>query len=569
MFRTIKNKPFMKISFATLVSALLLTFSANAQYVVNGNADSISCNCYRLTQAINTQSGSVWNSNMISLTDPFDFSFDVYLGSNNGGADGIAFVLQPISTAAGSTGGGMGYEGIDPSLAVEIDTYQNGWDPVNDHIAIQYAGNVDHNSAFNLAGPADALNGGANIEDALWHLLRVDWDPTSLTLDVYMDGSLRVSYTGDIVANVFSSDPMVFWGFTGSTGGLNNEHQFCLSIQPSATLSANSICEEESIVFSDDSYSSLGEVVSWDWDFGNGTTSTDENPGAVQFNDAGIYDIVQTIVDAAGCDASESFQITVHPNPQTDFVATAVCLGEETEFTSESTVQSGTITEWLWDLGDGTDGSGNALSHVYGAAGSYLVSLQIETDQGCIDSLVEVQVEVFSEPNADFTYVATSLDVVFSTELTTTEDAQWIILDTAYTGVVPFNYSFPDSGWYDVTLVVTNTNGCLDSVTYAIYVEGIPEYEVPNVFTPNGDDFNERFQPYTYAIIEANMKVFNRWGRPVYKYEGLVPPVDPWGWDGTVNGGANAATGTYYYILDLKSTNGTNFSEHGTVTLLR
>ena len=40
--------------------------------------------------------GSVWNENQISLVDPFDFTFDVYLGTNDGGADGIAFVLQRL-----------------------------------------------------------------------------------------------------------------------------------------------------------------------------------------------------------------------------------------------------------------------------------------------------------------------------------------------------------------------------------------------------------------------------------------------------------------------------------------
>ena len=109
----------------------------------------------------------------------------------------------------------------------------------------------------------------------------------------------------------------------------------------------------------------------------------------------------------------------------------------------------------------------------------------------------------------------------------------------------------------------------MDTVDYSIYIEGVPEYEIPNVFTPNGDAVNDRFQPETYAVAEAAMKIYNRWGRPVFVYEGAIPPVDSWGWDGTINGGAKAVSGTYYYILDLKGVNGDNFSEKGTVTLLR
>jgi hypothetical protein len=85
----------IRLLFLMLFIANGLFNQANAQYVLNGNAIQLSCNCYRLTEAVNAQAGSVWNSNMISLNDPFDFTFDVYLGTNNGnGADGIAFLLQ-------------------------------------------------------------------------------------------------------------------------------------------------------------------------------------------------------------------------------------------------------------------------------------------------------------------------------------------------------------------------------------------------------------------------------------------------------------------------------------------
>ena len=70
-----------------------------AQYTVNGNAQQVSCNCYDLTQEVINQSGSVWNNNKINLTQSFDFKFDINLGRfDANGADGMAFVLQPIST---------------------------------------------------------------------------------------------------------------------------------------------------------------------------------------------------------------------------------------------------------------------------------------------------------------------------------------------------------------------------------------------------------------------------------------------------------------------------------------
>ena len=75
------------------------------------------------------------------------------LGSNDGGADGMAFVLQNLDTGQGSTGGGLGYGGgapISPSMAIEFDTWYNGGtDPAavappstDDHIAFVENGNT-------------------------------------------------------------------------------------------------------------------------------------------------------------------------------------------------------------------------------------------------------------------------------------------------------------------------------------------------------------------------------------------------------------------------------------------
>lgn len=548
----------------------LASYSAQAQGAY-GNAVQLSCNCYRLTEAINNQGGFVWSNDKISLENAFDYTFDVYLGDIPGGADGIAFVLQPIGTNVGNTGGGMGYAGISPSLAMSIDTYDNGptqGDLVQDHVAIMANGSVFHNSADNLAGPEIALVSGANIEDGLWHVMRVSWDPTTTIINFYMDGSLRTTYTGDIITNIFGGDPLVYWGFTAATGGLNNRQEFCFSITPGLTADDNDICAGESVLFEDDSYSALGEVVSWEWNFNNGQVSSVQTPGDITFETPGTYWVTQTIVDAENCDASDSLEITVNPNPVADFTATDVCQGDEMDLVDQSTVANGTVNDWDWDLGNGTTDFGSSTSVVYEEAGSYDVQLVVSTAAGCVDSATAA-VTVFNNPVADGSFGSNSLDATFTTELGQDEEAYWVILDTAYNTLGELNYTFPDSGWYDVALVVTNANGCMDTAIYSIYVEGLPEYELPNVFTPNGDEFNERFQPETYAMTQATMKIYNRWGRPVFSFDGAVPPVDLWGWDGTINGGAKAAAGTYYYILDLKGVNGDNFSEQGTVTLVR
>ncbi|HET6767455.1 MAG TPA: hypothetical protein VFH08_08650, partial [Chitinophagaceae bacterium] len=220
----------LKLRKAILVTSLLscFPFLSFSQYILNGAAVKNSCNCYTLTSASFTQAGSVWNANKINLNDPFDFSFNVFLGCQDiNGADGIVFMLQPISTSIGSTGEGMGFSGIIPSIGITLDTWQNinRNDPIYDHISIQANGEPTHGT--DLAGPVQASLASENIEDCQWHVFRITWDPAALWLRAYFDGNLRIETRVDMIATIFSNDPNVFWGFTAATGGANNLQQFC------------------------------------------------------------------------------------------------------------------------------------------------------------------------------------------------------------------------------------------------------------------------------------------------------------------------------------------------------
>lgn len=296
----------------TLLLAILVILPKGlfSQYQINGNASALSCNCYQLTANLGNQSGSVWNTNNISLNQPFDFTFDIYLGCNDGGADGIVFGLQPIGTGVGTSGGGMGFAGVAPSVGFYIDTYQNGadFDPPADHFSINANGVILHDGGLNdYAGPASLP---FNIENCAWHTLRVTWDPVTQTLQGYINGVLYLTYTGDIITNVFSGNPNVFWGMTGATGGATNLQQFCTQLDTEwATALADYTCVGQPMQFLD-STSSFGQVVAWNWNFGDGTSSNLQDPSHL-FTADGIYNVTLTVTDASGCQDSVAYPFTV------------------------------------------------------------------------------------------------------------------------------------------------------------------------------------------------------------------------------------------------------------------
>ncbi|MEI6949438.1 MBG domain-containing protein, partial [Paraflavisolibacter sp. H34] len=206
-------------------NAVTIVFNENG-YLVNGSAASQGNGCFLLTPNALWQAGSVWYQNYLNLNANFDFTFNLFLGTNNGGADGLAFVLQPLSTSAGSSGAGIGYGGLTPSLAVEYDTWQND-DPWYDHIAIHKNGNTV-TSGLLVNPPVQASATSTNVEDGQWHTTRIVWNASLRKLTVYFDGVERTSYSGNIVADIFGGNNKVYWGFTAATGAASNEHKVCV-----------------------------------------------------------------------------------------------------------------------------------------------------------------------------------------------------------------------------------------------------------------------------------------------------------------------------------------------------
>ena len=255
--------------FILLYRSLLLLFfccyiisSSFGQYQLNGSARKDTGTCFVLTNDT-IQSASVWYLDQVDISESFDLNFKIFLGCNDAeGADGMAFVLQQVSTNVGSFGQGIGYFNIAPSLAVEIDTWQNADnnDPAYDHLSIQRNGVLEHGTPQNLAGPVPALADAGNIEDCEEHKLRVTWKPDSLLLKVYVDCELRISYTGDIINDIFNGDGNVYWGFTGATGGFANKQYFCLDyvsfLQQEQDIT---VCQNDSVQID------VGEGLSFNW----------------------------------------------------------------------------------------------------------------------------------------------------------------------------------------------------------------------------------------------------------------------------------------------------------------
>jgi gliding motility-associated-like protein len=481
------NDPIMKAGFRFTLSGLLsvcLYLSSLSQeqhpYIINGNAVQDNCNCYTLTPDVLTQAGSVWNKNKIDLRQSFDYQFNVFLGCKDAdGADGIVFVLQPISTSIGSTGQGLGFVGVKPSVGIPIDTWQNTDfnDPAYDHIGIYKNGDLVNGTGNTLAGPAPVLDNYGNIEDCQWHVFRISWDAPATTLSAFIDGKLCVQTVTDLVRDIFNNDPEVFWGFSAATGGESNVQKFCTSLNPGFSLPDDQkTCAPAVLAFRDSSLS-FGSILKWSWDFGDGTTYEGQDPPPHAYPQPGYYNVKLNILGNNGCLSDTLIhRITIGSKPEAGFTWSpeVVCANAPILLQDASSVQYGNIDTWNWDFSDGTVQSNtNPLSRSF-TAGLQQIRLTVQTREGCVSDPHTATINVTEKPRIRLSVEdACYGDPVHLKGTNISPEVAvrqwyWLTGDGGRDSSEAVVHYYPSEGTFPVTLYAENDAGCSSDTLHGL-----------------------------------------------------------------------------------------------------
>jgi len=180
---------------------------------------------------------------------------------------------------------------------------------------------------------------------------------------------------------------------------------------PAANFTANitSGCAPLTVAFTDQS---TGAPTSWNWQFGNGQLSTNQN-STVTYNTPGVYTVKLVVRNANGIDDEEKIDyITVYAAPTAAFSAnlTTACVPASIQFTDNSTTPPGvTISEWQWTFGDGGTSNVQNPTHTYNANGFYTVSLTVKSGSGCTHTAVYTNyIRIVSGITTNFTFLPPS-----------------------------------------------------------------------------------------------------------------------------------------------------------------
>lgn len=289
------------------------------------------------------------------------------------------------------------------------------------------------------------------------------------------------------------------------------------------------------------------------WDFGNGQTSTDSDP-VVRLHSLGTYNIMLVAFDTL-CNSSDTAYLQIDhtqgSSTRADFSFQAVSCNPDrpVRFTNSSR----RAQQFEWDFGDGALSSDADPQHIFTNFGSYTVRM-IASDTLCGTSDT-------AEYSIDFLPVSLSPSIsVQPPECGTTKtrlqiagasdslQVDWVIpgLDSV-SGSSEWNYAFPYPGSYLIRTRILDTV-CGDFVIYDTLIEVDDQIErlfVPNVFTPNGDGKNERFELYgDECFDEGHLLIFNRWGGKVFETR---RPLEEF-WDGSEED-ASVKSGVYQWLL--------------------
>ena len=542
----------MKKSVLLLLLCGFLPHFLTAQFLLNGSATQSNERCYRLTPDAQTKAGSMWNANKINLNQSFEVILDIKFGCKDiDGADGIVFGFQPISTSVGSTGEGLGFLNVKPSIGIEMDTYQNNnlSDPVYDHISINKDGDVNHSSANRLAGPVgfDAQN--SNVEDCQSHDFGVTWNASTKTLKVFYECKERLSYTGDIVNTIFNGNPNVFWGFTASTGGLSNVQEVCLKYTSFLDKSASDtiVCKGGRVQLN------ASGGATYKWTPTTGLSNPDiANPFAMP-DSTTIYRV--EVADKCNRVRTDTVKVNIGGAPLTVELGrdTQLCTGKTLRLAASSAETKGATFEWQ-------DGSKDSIFLVQ-KAGVYAVKLE--------------RIGCFATDSLRIGYLTTpSVSTRFPTD-TTLCNGKRVVLK-AQTAEATYRwqdnstqaeYPVAKAGIYEV--VVSNQCG-VDSARVKVAFEDCERVYIPTVFSPNGDRINDYFfiQDGGNVATIKSLKIFDRWGSIVFQAVDVLPNIESVGWDGSFKN-TLLSPDVYVYIVEIVFKNGESVIRQGDITLIR
>lgn len=247
-------------------------------------------------------------------------------------------------------------------------------------------------------------------------------------------------------------------------------------LAPSPLFSFQNVCNGDSINFSDQSVSNSGNIIAWNWSFGDGLVDSAQNPTHL-YLDSGKYEVSLTVVTDSGCEASYRDTILIYPNPMANFSIGQSCSNLNSVFSDLSNSAWDSVISWKYVFGNGQLSSNQNPTTIFNFSQQFNPKLTVENSFGCKDSITK-NLFVKPSPIADFSVSSPCVnDSVFIQENAIGNGSfsyQWTLWNGFNFVGNQFDNVFTSIGTYPLTLQVTDTNNCYDTISKNIFIRNHP-----------------------------------------------------------------------------------------------
>ena len=243
--------------------------------------------------------------------------------------------------------------------------------------------------------------------------------------------------------------------------------------KPVADFASSIACEDKQVQFIDSTEVLTGSIVNYAWDFGNVSTSAQQNPINV-YKDTGSFNVRMIVTTDKACKDTITKVVDVNPNPVAKFTVNNVCQSDSAAFVNNSTLSAGSMNH-AWNFGDSTTSTIESPKHLYAFDGYYQVKLAVTSGEGCKDSLTKT-LQIFELPTVDFSAqnVCDNETMSFTNGTTGASSYLWMFGDGNSSTMEDPDHVYATAGTYNVKLIATSANGCRDSVSKTVTVYSLP-----------------------------------------------------------------------------------------------
>ncbi len=261
---------------------------------------------------------------------------------------------------------------------------------------------------------------------------------------------------------------------------------------PEAMFEYENTCLGDSTYFTDLSYSQYGFVSQWDWDFGDGNTSTMEDPSHYYLSNDD-YEVTLIVTDNYGCSDTIALWVQVYDSPNPSFTWDQVCdpVGQVNYFDESTPGTDGApIVGWSWELDDGYFSSEIDPSYIYNIIDTcYTILLTVTDNNGCESTDTNTQVCLHGELEIDFTTTTvcqnqeTTFTAIYGPQSDSVASYTWNFNDGSPIEITYYDtiaHIFPQPGMYIVELTAVDTNDCIATIYKEVTVDSLPTAQFTN-----------------------------------------------------------------------------------------